>query len=176
MKLYHQSNSPSQPLSRLRDTSWRRAKATNNSINRQGGAKDRHLREQECFADLTEGDAFRCLILCSAAWKRRIGSRKSSELRLDRHDEMSAGFIGHLQGLLMSRPVIFGEAAPNNDRIGLPIRKVSSAPSSVRPPIKASPPFASPHQSPSPSAGSVSDPAPTLLDVSPLRLIDCCVT
>jgi hypothetical protein len=34
---YKQANSPSQPLSRLRDASWRRAKASNNGINRQGG-------------------------------------------------------------------------------------------------------------------------------------------
>ena len=45
----------------------------------KGETKDRHLREHECFADVAEGDAFRCLMQRGLEALNRFV--KSSELR-----------------------------------------------------------------------------------------------
>ena len=71
----------------------------------KGRTKDRHLREHECFADFAEGDAFRCLPQRSLEALDRLTKAFGAEtesLMMDRHDEMSAGFIGHLHGLFRS--------------------------------------------------------------------------
>ena len=66
---------------------------------------DRHLREHECLADFAEGDAFRCLVQRGLEALDRFAKAFGAEaesLMMDRHDEMSAGFIGHLHGLFRS--------------------------------------------------------------------------
>jgi hypothetical protein len=67
--------------------------------------KDRHLREHECFADFADGDAFRCPSQRSLEALDRfvkVFGAEAESLMTDRHDEMSAGFIGHFRGLFRS--------------------------------------------------------------------------
>src|ERR1700730_17590957 len=67
--------------------------------------KVRHLRENECFADFADGDAFRGLMQRGLKALDRFAKSFGAEaesLMMDRHDEMSAGFIGHLHGLFRS--------------------------------------------------------------------------
>src|SRR5580700_6094613 len=67
--------------------------------------KDRHLREHECLADFAEGDAFRCLMQRGLETNDRFAKvfgAEAESLMMDRHDEMSAGFIGHVHGLFRS--------------------------------------------------------------------------
>src|SRR5580704_9296044 len=71
----------------------------------KGGTKDRHLREYECFADFAEGDAFRCLVQRGLEALDRLAKAFGAEvesLMMDRHDETSASFIGHVHGLFRS--------------------------------------------------------------------------
>jgi hypothetical protein len=78
------------------------AKIASGESTDKGRTKDRHLREHECFADFAEGDAFRCLPQRSLEALDRLTNAFGAEtesLMMDRHDEMSAGFIGHLHGL-----------------------------------------------------------------------------
>ena len=52
-----------------------------------------------------EGDAFRCLIQRGLEALDRLAKAFGAEaesLMMDRHDEVSAGFIGHLHGLFRS--------------------------------------------------------------------------
>jgi hypothetical protein len=61
-----------------------------------GETKDRHLREHEGLADFAEGDAFRCLPQRSLEALDRFAKTFGAEaesLMMDRHDEMSAGFV-----------------------------------------------------------------------------------
>src|SRR3984893_9225922 len=72
---------------------------------RTSGNGDRHLREHKSFANFAEGDAFRRLVQCSLEALDRLTKAFGAEterLMMDRHDEMSAGFIGHLHGLFRS--------------------------------------------------------------------------
>jgi hypothetical protein len=52
----------------------------------------------ECLADFAEGDAFRCLPqrgLEALDRFAKVFGAEAESLMMDRHDEMSAGFIGH---------------------------------------------------------------------------------
>jgi hypothetical protein len=69
------------------------------------GTKDRHLREYECFADFADGDAVWCLMQRGLETNDRFAKvfgAEAESLMMDRHDEMSAGFMGHLHGLFRS--------------------------------------------------------------------------
>ena len=82
-----------------------RAKIASGESTDKGGMKDRHLREHECFADFAEGDAFRCLMqrgLEALDRFAKVFGAEAESLMMDRHDEKSAGFIGHLHGLFRS--------------------------------------------------------------------------
>src|ERR1700730_11011171 len=77
----------------------------NDPASQRTTGKDRHLREHECLADVADGDAFRCLpqrgLKALDRFAKVLGAEAES-LMMDRHDEMSAGFIGHLHGLFRS--------------------------------------------------------------------------
>jgi hypothetical protein len=82
-----------------------RTKIASGESTNKGETKDRHLREHECFADFAEGDAFRCLPQRSLEALDRLTKAFGAEtesLMMDRHDEMSASFIGHVHGLFRS--------------------------------------------------------------------------
>ena len=67
--------------------------------------KVRHLRENEFFADFAEGDAFRCFPQRGLEALNRFAKvfgTEAESLMMDRDDEMSAGFIGHVHGLFRS--------------------------------------------------------------------------
>ena len=69
------------------------------------GTKDRHPREHKCLADFAEGDAFRCLMQRGLEALDRFAEvfgTEAESLMMDRHDEVSAGFIGHLHRLFRS--------------------------------------------------------------------------
>ena len=60
---------------------------------------------RQCLADFAEGDAFRCLMqrgLETLDRFAKVFGAEAESLMMDRHDEMSAGFIGHLHGLFRS--------------------------------------------------------------------------
>jgi hypothetical protein len=62
-------------------------------------------RVYECFADFAEGNAFWCLMQRGLEALDRFAKGFGAEaesLMMDRHDEMSASFIGHLHGLFRS--------------------------------------------------------------------------
>jgi hypothetical protein len=74
----------------------------NDPASQRTTGKDRHLREHECLADVAEVDAFRCLMQRGLETNDRLAKvfgAEAESLMMDRHDEMSAGFIGHLHGL-----------------------------------------------------------------------------
>src|SRR3984893_16769314 len=77
----------------------------NDPASQRTTGKDRHLREHECLADVADGDAFRCLPqrgLEALDRFAKVFGAEAESLMMDRHDEMSAGFIGHLHGLFRS--------------------------------------------------------------------------
>src|SRR5580704_1721710 len=83
-----------------------------------GETEDQHLREHECLADFAEGDAFRCLPQRSLEALDRLTKAFGAEtesLMMDRHDEMSASFIGHVHGLFRSA-VRMNPGIPSADR------------------------------------------------------------
>jgi hypothetical protein len=71
----------------------------------RGKRKNRHLREHEGLADFAEGNAFRSLMQRGLEALNRFAKIFGAEvesLMMDRHDEMSASFIGHVHGLFRS--------------------------------------------------------------------------
>src|SRR6202047_3124711 len=81
---------------------WAGRASWHRRLNEQVGTKVRHLRKHKSLAAFAEGDAFRRLVQRSLEALDRLAKTFDAETKsemMDRYDEMSAGFIGHLHGL-----------------------------------------------------------------------------